>query len=439
MNDSDGRETKQEDRPRQQWAGFILVVVLLGALASFSVKLAKDALEFSSPWMSVPFLVLAGLMICLAVLPVVLLLRRKRKTGRFFLTRAEHERRFEERLNKLAAGEPPWPRAWWIVPAAVLAVLLCMTIPAIALMNSNSFGQSSPHERTFLWVLIAIIFLFTAMLMYKPIMRGLRPGSYRLSEAEVNKIRARMRKPQPLGQSILMANVMAMNAGVFSTLLFEGQIPNRLPNALGWGAVVFMWIVAGASIWQVFRPSKPLITTPEFPEESQRNPKKSLQLIALGLVLPLALSSIFPILAIRSIHPIPVIYPAAAQAKADLAAALNSASQSHKRILLDFGVNWCRDCQALDRYFHDAKNLPIVESSFIHVRINTENGKANDCINANQDLANQFSIPLNKGVPALAVLSDKGELIYSQRNGEFEDMRHLKSSDLTDFLLRWKP
>jgi hypothetical protein len=36
-------------------------------------------------------------------------------------------------------------------------------------------------------------------------------------------------------------------------------------------------------------------------------------------------------------------------------------------------------------------------------------------------------------------LSDKGELIYSQPNGEFEGMRHLKSSDLTAFLQRWKP
>jgi len=38
----------------------------------------------------------------------------------------------------------------------------------------------------------------------------------------------------------------------------------------------------------------------------------------------------------------------------------------------------------------------------------------------------------------LAVLDEKGELIFSQKNGEFADMRHLKSADLTNFLLRWK-
>lgn len=50
-----------------------------------------------------------------------------------------------------------------------------------------------------------------------------------------------------------------------------------------------------------------------------------------------------------------------------------------------------------------------------------------------------FCIPFIKGIPAPAVLNEKGELIYSQRDGEFEDMRHLKSSDLTAFLLRWEP
>jgi hypothetical protein len=30
-------------------------------------------------------------------------------------------------------------------------------------------------------------------------------------------------------------------------------------------------------------------------------------------------------------------------------------------------------------------------------------------------------------------------LLYSQKNGEFEAMRHMESSALTEFLVRWKP
>src|SRR3974390_1295894 len=47
------------------------------------------------------------------------------------------------------------------------------------------------------------------------------------------------------------------------------------------------------------------------------------------------------------------IYPAPEQAKSDLARALKTAAATHKRVLLDFGGNWCPDCQVLDIYFHD--------------------------------------------------------------------------------------
>src|SRR5208337_4303162 len=53
------------------------------------------------------------------------------------------------------------------------------------------------------------------------------------------------------------------------------------------------------------------------------------------------------------------IYPDPGQARADLAAALKNAARTHRRILLDFGGNWCGDCQVLDLYFHDARNNPF--------------------------------------------------------------------------------
>ena len=127
------------------------------------------------------------------------------------------------------------------------------------------------------------------------------------------------------------------------------------------------------------------------------------------------------------------IYPDPGQAKADLAAALKTAAATHKRVLLDFGGNWCGDCQVLDLYFHDAKNRPILEANFVLVDINVGH------MDANLDIAAQYQVPLNKGVPALAVLSEKGTLLYSQKGGEFEDMRHLESSALTAFLVQWKP
>ena len=127
------------------------------------------------------------------------------------------------------------------------------------------------------------------------------------------------------------------------------------------------------------------------------------------------------------------IYPAPDQAKADLAAALKTAAQTHKRILLDFGGNWCGDCQVLDIYFHNPQNLPILESNFVLVHVNIGH------TDTNLDIAGQYQIPLEKGVPAIAVLSDKGKLLYSQKGGEFEAMRRMDPSAVTSFLVQWKP
>lgn len=129
----------------------------------------------------------------------------------------------------------------------------------------------------------------------------------------------------------------------------------------------------------------------------------------------------------------PDIYPAPSRARADIASALHAAAATHKRVILDFGGNWCPDCIVLDRYFHDARNQPIVKANFVVVHVNIGH------MDSNVELAEHYSIPLKKGVPALAVLTSSGKVLYSQKGGEFEDMRNLESSALTQFLLRWKP
>ena len=126
------------------------------------------------------------------------------------------------------------------------------------------------------------------------------------------------------------------------------------------------------------------------------------------------------------------IYPPATQAKADIGAALQKAAADHKRVILDFGGNWCTDCRVLDVYFHDSANGPILEANFILVHVNI--GR----MDANVDIAQRYEIPLNKGVPAVAVLDDRGNLLYSQRTGEFEAMRRMQSASVTEFLAQWK-
>jgi thiol-disulfide isomerase/thioredoxin len=127
------------------------------------------------------------------------------------------------------------------------------------------------------------------------------------------------------------------------------------------------------------------------------------------------------------------IYPDPSEAKADLAAALKTAAATHKRVIIDFGGNWCGDCHVLDIYFHNPENLPILESNYVLVHVNIGH------MDENVDIAEHFGVPLKKGVPALAVLSDRGKVLYSQKSGEFEKMRSMQANSVTSFLVQWKP
>jgi thiol:disulfide interchange protein len=126
------------------------------------------------------------------------------------------------------------------------------------------------------------------------------------------------------------------------------------------------------------------------------------------------------------------IYPAPSRASADLAAALASAAATHKRVIVDFGGNWCTDCHVLDSYFHDSTNKPILDANYILVHINIGH------MDANVNIADRYQIPLKRGVPAVAVLDARGILLYSQKTGEFEAMRQMQSGAVTDFLVHWK-
>ena len=128
---------------------------------------------------------------------------------------------------------------------------------------------------------------------------------------------------------------------------------------------------------------------------------------------------------------LPDIYPDASRADTDLAAALQTAAATHRRIIIDFGGNWCPDCHVLDTYLHDEANRALVEAHFLVVHVNIGQ------MDRNLDLAQRYGVPLRRGVPALAVLDTDGRLLYSQTGGEFENMRGLKSAAVTQFLEHW--
>jgi thiol:disulfide interchange protein len=102
-------------------------------------------------------------------------------------------------------------------------------------------------------------------------------------------------------------------------------------------------------------------------------------------------------------------------------------------VLLVFGADWCYDCHVLDKAFHRADIAPILNHNYelVDVDIGEED--------KNLDVAAQYEVPLNRGVPAIAVLDSTGKLVYSQKSGEWERARALAPADLLEFLNKWKP
>lgn len=127
------------------------------------------------------------------------------------------------------------------------------------------------------------------------------------------------------------------------------------------------------------------------------------------------------------------IYPVVARGDADIAAGLKDAATTNRRVLVDFGGDWCPDCIVLDRYFHAAENAALLQKHYVLVHVNVGDKGITD----NFAIAQRYGIPLEKGVPALAVLDPDGRVVFAQEQGEFEAMRKLDPASVRTFLLKW--
>lgn len=127
------------------------------------------------------------------------------------------------------------------------------------------------------------------------------------------------------------------------------------------------------------------------------------------------------------------IFDEKADAHRQIAAAISEASKHRKNIVLDFGANWCGDCHALEAQMQKPELAALIAKSFVVVNVDV--GR----MDKNLDLAEKYRVPLKKGIPALAVLGPRGDLLYAQDQGQFEDARHMSYEEIRSFFERWRP
>jgi len=127
------------------------------------------------------------------------------------------------------------------------------------------------------------------------------------------------------------------------------------------------------------------------------------------------------------------IYDEKADAPEQIRAAIAEASRRGKNIVLVFGANWCPDCHALDAQMHKPELAGIIQKNFLILNVDTGHG------DKNLDVAQKYGVPLEHGIPALAVLDPHGKLLYAQDQGQFADARHMSYESIKAFFEHWKP
>ena len=127
------------------------------------------------------------------------------------------------------------------------------------------------------------------------------------------------------------------------------------------------------------------------------------------------------------------VYDERADAGKAIKAAAAEASRAGKRIVLVFGANWCKDCRGLDSQMHKGELASLLEKSFVVVKIDV--GR----MDKNVEVAKKYGVPVDNGIPALAVLDAKGKLLYAQDQGQFASAGSMSYESIRAFFERWKP
>ncbi len=112
----------------------------------------------------------------------------------------------------------------------------------------------------------------------------------------------------------------------------------------------------------------------------------------------------------------PAVYDEKADAKAQIDAAIAAAKRENRRVLIQWGGNWCSWCVALHDRFRtdrDIAKLLKYEYDIVYVDI----GK----MDKNRELYHKYKAELSKnGVPYLTVLDGDGTVLANQATDPFE-------------------
>ena len=128
-----------------------------------------------------------------------------------------------------------------------------------------------------------------------------------------------------------------------------------------------------------------------------------------------------------------LLYDPTADAKAEITAALAAAQSDGKRVLLDFGADWCPDCHVLATYLHGVAGRKLVDRAFHVVSIDV------GYWDKNLDVSEAAGNPIAKGIPAVVIVEADGSIVASTADGSLANARSMSEADVLAKLAAWEP
>lgn len=123
-------------------------------------------------------------------------------------------------------------------------------------------------------------------------------------------------------------------------------------------------------------------------------------------------------------------YNDTADARADIKQALARAADTHTSVIVVFGANWCPDCRELHHAMNNGDCASLMAKDFQIVDVSV--GR----FNKNLDVAKTYGVPIEKGIPAVAILSPKEKVLYVTKEGELANARDMGDTGIYDFFKR---
>jgi thioredoxin-related protein len=129
----------------------------------------------------------------------------------------------------------------------------------------------------------------------------------------------------------------------------------------------------------------------------------------------------------------PAIYDESADGSKQVADALALAGKDGKRVLLQFGANWCPWCHKLHALFKADKDIAArLKSDYVVVLIDVNKGR-------NSEVDMKYGHPTRLGLPVLVVLDADGKQLTTKDSGELEEGNHHSPAKVLAFLDKWSP